>query len=163
MGQIAHRLHHLLVFHARHFIEQNSKDDGQREAEHEVQAAENQRVFDGLIKRLRAKQPVEVFHPHPRAAPDALEHAVFLKGNHQPAHRRIAENGIPQHHRQQQQIRRPVLPQPIAQPFPAQALCLRNHPIIPSILAVHGFRFCTCGIQNLIQPISDDIVPCSPA
>lgn len=133
MRQVADRLHDLFIFHARHFVQKDGKNDGKREAEHEVQSAENQGVFDGLIEGLRGKQFFEILETNPRACADAGEHAVFFKGNYQTAHRGITENDIPRHHRQKKNVRGPVLPESIAQALPARKLSLRDHPIIPSV------------------------------
>ena len=84
-----------LVFQAGDFIQQQRKDDRQREGEEEALQPHGNRVDDSLPEGWKGEQIFIVGKADPPAARDSLKNLEILKGDDNPAHRYIAENDIP--------------------------------------------------------------------
>ena len=108
VGQIQHRLGHLLEALEGQVVQQQGQQNRRREPADQIHQVQH----DGVLQRVQEGLGLEgLFKPlkaHPRHLPQGLNNVIFLEGQGNPLHRVIPENCEKNDRQKQQQIQRPV-------------------------------------------------------
>ena len=75
-------------------IQEQSQDDGKREADHQSQDVQDHRISYGTPEGIRLRHPLEKLQPHPGAVPDPLKYVVVLKRDHHARHGAVAKQKV---------------------------------------------------------------------
>ena len=102
---IGHRLDDLDELFMRNFVEQQRKNDGNREAENNAAQTDGDGVFNQAPEILALEEVNEIFESYPFVVQNTgVQRVVVLKCDQGAVHRLIAEDDIVQKHGQHQQI-----------------------------------------------------------
>ena len=104
---------------AANLIDQQREKNGNGEADEQVLEADDQRIAERAPEHGGCKHLLEVFPTHPGTARNAANDRKLAERNGDAAHGHVAENDIPDQHRQKQQVELPVFGDS-AQKAPAQ-------------------------------------------
>ena len=104
IGQIGDGLGELLEFLRPDLVDHQREDDRRGEVTDQHFQVQHDRVLHHVPEVGVGDELLELFEPHPLAAPDALDRVVLLKGDDEPHHGSVLENYKVEHRKQQQQV-----------------------------------------------------------
>jgi hypothetical protein len=103
MGKIADGLYGFLEPQGPHLVEEQGKDNGRRETEHQFKGAYDKGIPEYLAEASHAKEELEVIKPDPGTFHDAKAEDKIFEGNLNPVHGGIAKDSVIDNRRQEHQ------------------------------------------------------------
>ena len=104
-------------FPAAQLIKHQCEDNRCREGNNQVLDTQRQGVPQQAPEIITGKEFLEIPESDPCAAEKALREFEVFESHHNTEHRQIAEDNVPDDHRQQQQVNHPVLPHIPSEPL----------------------------------------------